>query len=138
MLRILLADDHAVIRRALRCILETEAGWEICAEAKDGEEAVALAAEHTPDIVILDLVMPGLNGMEAARKIRSLRPEAQIAIVTAMMTESDELMRAAMAAGARAYLPKSEAEWHLVPAVRALARHEPYFLDLPTRTRLAS
>jgi DNA-binding NarL/FixJ family response regulator len=133
MIRILLADDHAAVRRALRCLLANEANWQVCAEAADGKEAVSLAALHRPDVAILDLVMPGLSGIEAARQIRGKVPECEIAMVT--LHDSDELMRSAVAAGARAYLLKSDAEQHLVLAVRSLAEHRPYF---PRGSGLAS
>lgn len=124
MIRILLADDHAVVRRAFRHILAAVPDFEICAEAPNGEAAVALAVSHRPDIAILDIVMPPLSGIEAARQIRERLPECEIAIMT--MHESEDLMRAALAAGARAYLLKDEAERHLLPAVQALADHRPY------------
>jgi DNA-binding NarL/FixJ family response regulator len=124
MIRVLLADDHAVVRRAFRSILSTDRACEVCAEAADGAEALALAATSRPDVVILDLVMPKLSGIEAARRIRALLPDCEIAIVT--MHEGDEIERAAVAAGARTFLHKSDADAHLLPAVRALAAHRPY------------
>jgi DNA-binding NarL/FixJ family response regulator len=124
MIRILLADDHAVVRRGFRRILSSEPDYEVCAEAANGEEAVSLAALLRPDVVILDIVMPGVNGIEAARKIPAVLPECEVAIVT--MHESDELMRAAIAAGALAYLLKSDVDQHLIPAIRSLADHRPY------------
>src|SRR5262249_12613455 len=124
MIRILLADDHAVVRRAFRRILDAVPVFEVCAEAPSGEAAVALAVSHRPDIAILDIVMPPLSGIEAARQIRERLPECEIAIMT--MHESEDLMRAALAAGARAYLLKDEAERHLLPALQALAHHRSY------------
>lgn len=125
MIRVLLADDHAVVRRALRLLLTNEANCEVCAEAIDGENAVQLATVHRPDVAILDLMMPKLSGIEAAQQIRTAVPSCEIAIVT--MHCSAELIEAAGAAGARAYVLKSDAELHLVPAVRALAAHQPYY-----------
>jgi len=124
MIRILLADDHAVVRRAFRRILDAVPVFEVCAEAPSGEEAVALAVSHRPDVAILDIVMPPLGGIEAARQIRERLPDCEVAIVT--MHESRELMRAALAAGARAFILKDEADGHLLPAVQALADHRPY------------
>jgi len=118
MTRILLADDHVGVRRALRWLLEAESDWKVCAEAADGEAAVVLAARHRPDIAVLDFVMPGLDGIAAARRIRAILPDCEIAIVT--MHANDEVRRAASAAGAKACLLKSDADHHLVPAVRAL------------------
>jgi DNA-binding NarL/FixJ family response regulator len=118
MLRILLADDHAAVRRGLRCLLGTEPNCRVCAEAGNGEEAVRLAAVHQPDVAILDLKMPGLSGIEAAAQIRASVPACEIVILT--MYDSDELSQAAFAAGARAYVLKSDAEQHLIPALRSL------------------
>jgi DNA-binding NarL/FixJ family response regulator len=118
MIRILLADDHAPVRRGLRLLLESAANCQVCAEAEDGEEAVKLAAAHRPDVAILDLMMPGLSGIEAAQRIRAAVPSCEVAIVT--MHDSDELMHAAFAAGARAYVLKSDAEQHLISAVHSL------------------
>jgi DNA-binding NarL/FixJ family response regulator len=88
-IRIPLADDHAVARRGLRHILDSEANWDVCVEATNGKKAVALAARHRPDVAILDLIMPGLGGFEAALQICAILPECEIAIVT--LHDSDEL-----------------------------------------------
>lgn len=87
-IRILLADDHAIVRRALRRILAQEPNWEVCAEAEDGVQAVALAAQHRPDIAILDFVMPGLDGIKAAKQIRAMLPGSEIAILSMHETEN--------------------------------------------------
>ena len=129
MTRILLADDHLGVRRALRRILESETGWEICAEAADGEDAVELADQHRPDVAILDLIMPRLDGLGAMRRIHAILPDCQIAIVTMHATEA--LIREAIAAGATVCLSKTDAEQHLVPAVRALIEKRPYFPPAP-------
>jgi DNA-binding NarL/FixJ family response regulator len=123
-IRILLADDHAIVRRGLRRILAQEPDWEVCAEAEDGEQAVALAAQHRPDIAILDFVMPGLDGIKAAQQIRAMLPDCEIAIVS--MHETEELRQAAIAAGVASYLLKSEVEVRLIPTVRSLAGHRTY------------
>jgi DNA-binding NarL/FixJ family response regulator len=127
MLRILLADDHAAIRRAFRLILAAEPGWTVCAEASSGDEAVTLAALHRPQVVILDVVMPGLSGFDAARQIGLTCTDCAIVIVT--MHKGDEVLHAARAAGALSLLNKSDADEHLVPAVRALSQGESYFLS---------
>lgn len=124
MIRILLADDHAAVRRGLRLLLMSEANCEVCVEAGDGEAAVKLAAIHRPDVAVLDLMMPGLGGIEAARQIRAVVPSCAIAIIT--MHECRDLMHAAIAAGAGAYVLKSDAEQDLIPAVRSLAAGRPY------------
>ena len=136
MTRILLADDHAAVRRALRRILAGVSAWEVCAEAADGQEAVAAAARHCPDIAVLDLVMPGLDGIEAARRIRAMLPDCEVALVT--MHANAEVMRAAVAAGAKACLAKNDADPHLVPAVRSLLEKRQYFLPPPSQAFAAN
>ncbi len=123
--RILIADDHEVVRRGIRALLEGEAGWEVCGEAVTGREAVEKAQQFTPDIVILDIAMPELNGLEAARQIRRLTPNTEILVLT--MHESDQLVQEVLAAGARGYVLKSDAGRDLVAAVAALCRHKPFF-----------
>jgi DNA-binding NarL/FixJ family response regulator len=123
--RILLADDHDVVRHGLRHLLESERGWEVCGEARDGNEAVALAEQLHPDVAVLDITMPGLNGLEATRKIRAASPETEVLVFT--MHESEELMQEVFAAGARGYLIKSDAARYIVAAVEALAKHQPFF-----------
>ena len=116
--RIVLADDQKVIRRLLKELLEAEEGWEVCAEAENGQEAVQLCEELRPEIVALDLSMPIMGGLEAARKIRALAPATGVLIVS--IHDSAAVVSAAIEAGARAYLRKDEARNHLVRAVRAL------------------
>jgi DNA-binding NarL/FixJ family response regulator len=125
MLRILLADDHDIVRRGLRELLEQQPGWFVCAEAANGREAVELALEHRPQVAILDLTMPELNGLEATRRIRQALPETQVLIFT--MHDSEELLRGVLRAGARGYLLKSDAARQLVPAVDSLAQRKAFF-----------
>jgi len=125
LMRILLADDHAVVRRGLRALLEQRAGWQVCAEASNGREAIDLAALHMPDIAILDMAMPELNGLEATRGIRLCSPHTEILIFT--MIESTNLLRDAVVAGARGFVLKGEMERYIMDAVEALAAHKPYF-----------
>ncbi len=125
MLRILIADDHEVARRGIRALLESHAGWEVCAEAKDGRDAVELAASLKPDVVLLDIGMPNLNGLEAARQISALAPGAAILILT--MHDSDNMVRDVLRAGARGFLLKSDAGRDLVSAVDALQRQRTFF-----------
>ena len=122
MIRVLLADDHGLVRRMLRQLLEREGDIAVCGEAADGEAAVQMLGECTPDVAVLDLSMPGLNGLEAAQRIRALRPDTKVLIVT--IHDSERLVEAAFAAGAGGYLLKSEAPDHLLAAVRALARDQ--------------
>ena len=123
--RVMLADDHAVVRRGLRTLIEGVPGWEVVAEAANGTEAVALAVEAKPDILIMDLSMPGLGGVDATLEVRKKLPQVEILILT--MHESDRLAGQALRAGARGYLLKGESEDKLLEALEALSRHQPYF-----------
>src|SRR5215211_649007 len=124
MTRILLADDHDIVRRGLRGLLEAQPGWQVVAEARTGREAVALAAQTRPDVAVLDLAMPELNGLEATRRIRRELPGTEVLVFT--MHQTEQLMREALLAGARGYLLKSDAAERLVAAVTALAGHRPF------------
>ena len=124
-LSVLVADDHEIVRRGVRVLLEARPGWRICGEAVEGREAVDKAARLRPDIVILDIGMPVLNGLEAARQIRKNSPQCEVLILT--MHESEQVVREVLAAGARGYLLKSDAGRDLVKAVEALSRHETFF-----------
>lgn len=123
--KILLADDHDVVRRGLREMLEARAGWEVCGEAANGREAVELALRLMPDVAVLDLTMPELNGLEATRHIRRELPSTEVLIFT--MHETEQLIREVLAAGARGYVLKSDAGRQLLSAVEALAAHKPFF-----------
>jgi DNA-binding NarL/FixJ family response regulator len=124
-LRILIADDHEIIRRGLKALLASRPGWMVCAEAATGREAVALAAEHRPDIVVIDISMPGLNGLEATRQIRKRLPKTQVMILSAHYT--DQLVREVLDSGARAYILKSDASRDLLNAVEAIADNRSFF-----------
>jgi DNA-binding NarL/FixJ family response regulator len=125
MLRILIADDHEVARQGIRALLEGHAGWEVCAEAKDGREAVDLAISVNPDLILLDIGMPNLNGLEAARQILASSPEVPILILT--MHDASQVVREVLRAGARGFLLKSDAGRDLVAAVEALQMHRTFF-----------
>lgn len=125
MIHILLADDHEVMRRGLRGLLETHENWQVCGEAGNGRQAVKLAIELKPEIVVLDLSMPELNGFGAAKQIHSALPDTEILIFT--MHESEELIREALSSGVRAVVVKSDVEGHLIAAVESLLRHDVYF-----------
>jgi DNA-binding NarL/FixJ family response regulator len=124
-LRILIADDHTVVRAGLRALLESRAGWEVCAEAADGRDAVEKTTKFKPDVVILDIGMPLLNGVEAARQIHKSSPTSEVLILT--MHESDDLVQQVVEAGARGYILKDDADRVLLAAVDALRLHKPYF-----------
>ena len=124
-LRILIADDHDVVRRGLTSLLSSRRGWVVCGEATTGREAVALAAQHRPDIVVMDISMPGLNGLEATRKIRKMLPKTEVLVLS--LHYSDQLVREIVDAGARAYLLKSDANDELLIAVEALANRRSFF-----------
>ncbi len=126
-LRILLADDHEVVRQGVRILIEKEAGWEVCGEAANGRTAVALAEKLKPDVVVLDIGMPELNGLDAARQIKRALPKTEVLIFTA--EESDQLIHDVFAAGARSYILKSDIGGHLVAAIRALGEHKHYFTN---------
>jgi DNA-binding NarL/FixJ family response regulator len=132
--RILLADDHGIVRQGLRRVLESEPGWEVCGEARDGRAAVEMASALAPDVAILDMAMPEMNGLEATRRIRAECPAVEVLVFT--MYESDELVGDVFAAGARGYLLKSDAARHVVAAVEALAAHQPFLSTAITATVL--
>ncbi len=124
-LRILIADDHEIVRRGLKAVLSSRPSWIVCAEASNGREAVALAAQQRPDIVVMDLAMPGLNGLDATRQIRKALPKTQVLILS--LHYSDQLLREIVDAGARAYLSKSDAGTELLTAVEALTNNRSFF-----------
>jgi len=123
--RIFIADDHEVVRKGLCALLQAEPGWEICGEAADGREATEKICHLKPDVSILDIGMPGLNGLEATRQIMKEEPRAKVLILT--FHDSDQVVRDVLNAGARGFLLKSDAARDLVVAVEALRRDKTYF-----------
>jgi DNA-binding NarL/FixJ family response regulator len=123
-LRILVADDHHVVRTGLRALLETEEGWQVCAEAANGREAVERAEEFRPDVAVIDIGMPILGGVEATRQIRKVSPKTEVLILT--MHDSELLIEEVLQAGARGYILKDDADRNLISAVDALRQHKPY------------
>jgi len=117
--RVIVVDDHAVIRRGVQGILGAFPEWELCGEAENGQEGVKLAETVRPEIVIMDVSMPGLNGLEATRIIHNILPDTKILLLT--LHSSTELVRSAFRAGARGYVLKSDAEHELVRALNVLA-----------------
>ena len=124
-LRILLADDHEIVRRGTRALIEQNSEWEVCGEAGDGRTAVALAEKLQPHIAVLDLGMPELNGLEAARQIKRALPACEILVFTG--EEDDQLIHDVFAAGARSYILKSDISTHLTAAIESLSQHKHYF-----------
>jgi DNA-binding NarL/FixJ family response regulator len=124
-LRIMIADDHEVVRRGLRSLLEAQSGWQVCAEAADGRELVEKATELRPDVVVLDIAMPNLNGLEATRQLLKINPKTRILVLT--LHDSDQLIREVLSAGAYGFLLKSDAARDLVTAVDALRQNKTYF-----------
>jgi DNA-binding NarL/FixJ family response regulator len=124
-IRILLADDHTVIRKGLRLLLEGQPGFQVVAEASDGVQTVELAESQQPNVVVLDIAMPNLNGIEAARQISA--KSAQPAIVILSMHSDESYVLRALKAGARAYLLKDSAESDLINAIYAVTEGKAYF-----------
>ena len=131
MIQILLADDHSVMRTGLRLVLERQEDFQVVAEASDGREAVALAQQHKPDVVVMDVTMPNLNGIEASRQIGSALP--QTAIVMLSMHSDESYVLRALKAGARGYLLKESAESDLIAAVRAVHAGKAFFSPAVSR-----
>jgi DNA-binding NarL/FixJ family response regulator len=124
-IRILLADDHTVVRKGLRLLLESQPDFEVVADAADGRETLALAERLNPDVIVMDVAMPILNGIEAARQICSKLP--QVAIVFLSMHSDEGYVLKSLKAGARAYLLKDSAENDLINAVKAVREGKAFF-----------
>jgi DNA-binding NarL/FixJ family response regulator len=124
-LRILLVDDHELLRKGLRTMIESRQGWTVCGEAANGREAVELARQQRPDVVVMDLTMPDLNGLDATRQILRALPGTEILILT--IHESEQLIHAVLAAGARGYVLKSDAGPAIFAAIESLSQHRPFF-----------
>lgn len=122
---ILIADDHELVRDGIKARIEQQPEWRICGEARNGREAVELAARLKPHVAVLDIAMPELNGISATQQICKARPETEVLILT--MAESDDLIRDALAAGARGFILKTDASRLLIAAIEALLQHKPFF-----------
>jgi len=130
-IRILLADDHAVMRTGLRLVLERQPDFRVVGEASDGREAVALAQQHKPEVVVMDIGMPNLNGIEAARQVTAALPEVSVVILS--MHSDEAYVLRALKAGARAYLLKESAESDLIAAIRAVHNGKAFFSPAVSR-----
>jgi len=123
--RILVVDDHDVVRRGVRALLESQSGVEACAEAANGAEALEHVKKNKTDLVVLDLTMPEMNGLDAARAIRQTSPETEVLILS--MHFSEEIAREVLRVGARGYVLKSDANSELIAAVQRLRQGKPFF-----------
>ncbi|MFM8468396.1 MAG: response regulator [Limisphaerales bacterium] len=124
-LKILIADDHDIVRTGMKSLMEDQPGWQVVAEAGTGRQAVDKAKATAPDVCVLDVTMPELNGLEAARQIKKLLPNVEILILT--VHESEQVAAEVLKVGARGYILKSDAGRELVAAVKAVAAHKNYF-----------
>jgi DNA-binding NarL/FixJ family response regulator len=134
LLRILIVDDHAVVRRGVRSLLESQPEWEIAGEATTGRQAVDMAKDLQPDIVVMDLSLPELNGLDATRQILKESPRSEILVLT--MHHSEELAREVLQAGARGYVLKSDADQSLIAAIESLRQHKPFLTSTVTEFML--
>jgi DNA-binding NarL/FixJ family response regulator len=122
---ILIADDHELIRDGIKVRLEKQPGWRVCAEANDGRQAVKLAIQLKPDVVVMDIGMAELNGIEATRQIRKACPQIEVLILT--LQESETLIGEVLAAGARGFILKTDAARFIKGAIEALLEHKTFF-----------
>jgi DNA-binding NarL/FixJ family response regulator len=129
-LRILVVDDHAVVRRGVKSLLESHDDWEVCGEATTGRDAVEQSKRLKPDVVVMDLSLPELNGLDATRQILKEAPETEVLVLT--MHHSEELARDVLKAGARGYVLKSDADENLIAAVDSLRQHKPFLTPTVT------
>ncbi|MGA9391057.1 MAG: response regulator transcription factor, partial [Candidatus Sulfotelmatobacter sp.] len=124
-MRVLIVDDHEVVRRGVRSVLLNQPRYEVCAEAVDGQDAIEKARQFTPDVIVMDVSMPKLNGLESTQQIRAILPDSEIVILS--QHESAEMVRQAFKAGARGYVVKSSIGRDLLVAMDTVSQHLPFF-----------
>ena len=124
-MRVLIVDDHEIVRRGVRSLLLSQANCDVCGEAVDGQDAVEKARELKPDVIVMDVSMPNLNGLDATRQVRRILPQTEVLILS--QHDSAEMVRQAFHAGARGYVVKSSISRQLVAALDKVSRHEPFF-----------
>lgn len=124
-LRVLVADDHEIMRNGVQALIEHEPGWQVCGTATNGREAVDSSKKLRPDVVVMDLTMPELDGLAALREIKRALPNTEVLIFSAH--HSEEVIEQLFDAGAKSYIQKSDAGRHLVTAIRSLGEHKPFF-----------
>jgi len=132
--RLMLVDDHEVVRQGVRSLIETVPDWTLCAEASGGEEALKAAAEAKPDIVVLDVSMPNVSGLDLILQLKKLLPKVEILVLT--MHDSERIVAQALRAGSRGYLLKSDSADKLIEAITALSRRQTYFSASVSETLL--
>ncbi|HKR88163.1 MAG TPA: response regulator transcription factor [Phenylobacterium sp.] len=125
MLRILIADDHEIVRKGVRDLIEAHPGWEVCGEAADGQTALEIALREKPEIAVLDVALPVLNGVALTRRLKQESPNTSVLLFT--MHDDDETVSSGLAAGARGYVLKTDSERYLEAAISALGANRPYF-----------
>jgi DNA-binding NarL/FixJ family response regulator len=125
MLRILIADDHEIVRKGVRDVIEAHPGWEVVGEAADGQTALDMALKERPDVAVLDVSLPVLNGVALTRRLKQECPKVNVLLFT--MHDDDETVSGGLAAGARGYILKTDSERYLEAAISALGANRPYF-----------
>ena len=134
MLRVLIADDHEMIRRGIRDVVECHPDWEVCGEACDGQEALDLAIQEQPNVVVLDISLPTMNGLAVTRRLKQEVPKASVLLFT--MHDEDDTISGGLAAGARGYVLKTDSSQHLEAAIAALGARRPYFTSIASELLL--
>jgi DNA-binding NarL/FixJ family response regulator len=134
--RVLIVDDHAFIRKGVQSILRSSSEWELCGEADNGTDAIRLSDTLNPQVIIMDISMPGVNGIEATRAIRRNHPETKVILLT--LHENDEMVKSAFRAGARGYLLKGDAEKELMTALSEVLQERAYVSPRIDRQAISS